>query len=442
MSNSDGAFGMSRKTARREVSRTYVLVVLTLVSTFAYLDRYVMAAMAEPIKRDLGLSDTQLGLLTGLAFAMFYATFGIPIARLADRGDRVRIISGCITLWSAFTAACGLANSFLMLLLPRMGVGVGEAGSIAPGHSLLSDYYEGKDRTFAIGIFQIGSAAGIILGFMLGGFLASRIGWRSTLFVIGVPGLVVGILARLTLRDPRPTGVQIESSGREGSAIATIEALVRRQGYFPLLLAICLGLFSVSAYGQWLPTLFVRSHHLSIAQAGAFVGGALGLGSFIGTLGGALIPPRMVDRHPRWEALWPALAFGGMTPVFIAACWVPNVAAAVVLLFIAATGVYAGIPPAFSSIQTIARPTERAVAVAVIGFCSALFGQGGGPSFAGVVSDYLQPTAGLESLRYALSISGVFLLPCAYLFYRVSVQFLSAEGRVRLVPASDSKLSA
>ena len=229
----------------------YVLFMLAVVAFFNYLDRMVLSMLVEPIKADLGFSDTQLGLLTGFAFALFYATFGIPIARLADTRSRVTILSVCMALWSAMTAACGLAQNFVHMLLARVGVGVGEAGCVPSSHSLLTDYVPVENRALALGIFQTGGAVGIMVGLILAGWLADAYGWRATFFIVGIPGVVLAVVAKLTVKDP-PRGNFSDAPEPEAQSFGVaVASLVRRRTFRQIVIAYSLGLFGVYGIAQW-----------------------------------------------------------------------------------------------------------------------------------------------------------------------------------------------
>ncbi|MCS5573227.1 MAG: MFS transporter, partial [Pseudomonadales bacterium] len=215
----------------------YVLFMLAVVAFFNYLDRMVLSMLLQPIKDELGFSDAQLGLLTGFAFAAFYATFGIPIARLADRKSRVTILSVCMALWSAMTAACGLAQNFIHMLLARMGVGVGEAGCVPTSHSLLSDYVPPEKRALALGIFQTGGAVGVMAGFIAAGWIADQWGWRMAFFLIGIPGVLIAVVAKMTLKDPPRGNYSTEPEPEPESFMTAAKALLGRKTFVHILIA-------------------------------------------------------------------------------------------------------------------------------------------------------------------------------------------------------------
>ena len=385
--------------------RNYVLLMLAVVAFFNYLDRMVLSMLVEPIKADLGFSDTQLGLLTGFAFALFYATFGIPIARLADTRSRVTILSICMALWSAMTAACGLAQNFLHMLLARVGVGVGEAGCVPSSHSLLTDYVPAEKRALALGIFQTGGAVGIMAGFIAAGWLADQYGWRITFFLIGIPGVVLALAAKLTVRDPpRGNFSDAPEPGRQPFRVAIV-SLLRRRTYIHIMTAYSLGLFGVYGIAQWIPAFFVRVHEMTLTEVGWGVGISSGLGGAIGTFIGSVLAPRYIARERRWEVWWPAWAYVACIPTYAGAFLAGDPIVAFTLIFIAAAVAGSSIAPGMASVQSVAEPHQRATAVAMVMFCSAILGQGLGPTAIGFASDYLTPSLGSDGLRWALVMS-------------------------------------
>ena len=385
--------------------RNYVLFMLAVVAFFNYLDRMVLSMLVEPIKADLGFSDGQLGLLTGFAFALFYATFGIPIARLADTRSRVTILSVCMALWSAMTAACGLAQNFLHMLLARVGVGVGEAGCVPSSHSLLTDYVPAEKRALALGIFQTGGAVGIMAGLIAAGWLADQYGWRVTFFLVGVPGVVLSLAARLTVRDPpRGNFSDAPEPVRQPFRVA-VASLLRRRTFIHITTAYSLGLFGVYGIGQWMPAFFVRVHEMTLTEVGWGVGITSGLGGAIGTFIGSVLAPRYIARDRRWEVWWPAWAYVACIPTYAGAFLTGDPIVAFSLIFIAAAVAGTSIAPGMASVQSVAEPHQRATAVAMVMFCSAILGQGLGPTAIGFASDYLTPSIGNDGLRWALVMS-------------------------------------
>ena len=388
----------------------YVLFMLAVVAFFNYLDRMVLSMLLQPIKDELGFSDAQLGLLTGFAFAAFYATFGIPIARLADRKSRVTILSVCMALWSAMTAACGLAQNFIHMLLARMGVGVGEAGCVPTSHSLLSDYVPPEKRALALGIFQTGGAVGVMAGFIAAGWIADQWGWRMAFFLIGIPGVLIAVVAKMTLKDPPRGNYSTEPEPEPESFMTAAKALLGRKTFVHILIAYSVGLFAIYGINGWKPSFFIRVHEMSLTEVGWWVGVTSGFGGVIGTFLGAVYATKLIERDRRWEVWWPAWAFIVAIPLFAFVFLTPNITAAFVVVFIGSLVTGSSTGPGMASVQTVAEPRQRATAVAFVMFTSAILGQGLGPFLIGYGSDLLTPSLGADGLRWSMVFSLVIFL--------------------------------
>ena len=284
----------------------YVLAVLTATYAVNFLDRQVINILAESIKRDLQISDTQLGLLTGTAFGLFYSTLGLPIAFLADRYSRTRIITLALAVWSALTAACGLAQNYLQLFLMRLGVGVGEAGGTPPSQSLIADYFPQEKRTLAMAVFALGVPLGSFCGFLLGGILDAGWGWRTAFVVAGLPGIALALLVALTVREA-PRGMSDPGHGLSGhqSGPATLRMslaeIFARRSFIRLVLGGTCGIFIVYVTNAWLPSFLIRSHALNSAQVGGWIAFCVGVGGLIGSLGGGWLATRLKRRFARAE---------------------------------------------------------------------------------------------------------------------------------------------
>jgi len=404
----------------------YALGVLTLVSFFNYMDRMVLAVLLEPIKAELHLTDAQLGLLSGLAFAVLYAILGIPLARLADRASRVKLLAACLLLWSAMTAATGFAKTFPQLFLARMGVGVGEAGCVPAAHSLIGDYFPPEKRALGISLFQAGGIAGLSVGLLITGVLADHFGWRAALMLVGLSGVPLAILVFFTLREPPRRG-HAHTQTDEPTVVA-IAALLRRPALRHLVMALSIGAFGTYGMTQWLPAFFIRSYGLSLTQIGLWSGTAAGIGGILGVMFGGLVAARLVPRDPRWELWLPAIAYAGSAPLYALVFLSPSPAMAIILQVFATFLVASGGGVALSAIQSFAEPNRRATAIAMVLFLSSLLGLGLGPLLVGHASDALAPHFGKESLRYALLMSTVALLWAGLQFYLSSRR--ASEDRV------------
>lgn len=387
----------------------YVLGMLAFVSVINSLDRSLWSVLVIPVKADLQLSDTQLGVLGGFAFALFYATVGLPLARLADRRKRVSILSICAALWSAATATCGIAQSFVTMFLARVGVGVGEAGCLPSSHSILADYYPPGRRAFALGLFEAAGGIGVMLGIMLAGVLSDQVGWRATFVLVGLPGILVALLVRFTVREPVRGRLDPPRSISAQHRV-NVRALVSRVTYRRIVLAMSLCVLGYYGILQWLPSFLSRSHGLSSTTIGLTLGVAFGIGSILGASMGAFLSPVMIRRDRRWELRLPGVSFALSAPVFLLAFQLSSAELAIAVIFFGSLILSIGFAPALASVQSVAEPEVRATAVAIVMFASALVGQGGGPALVGLLSDTLARTAGSESLRLALSVYTVVLV--------------------------------
>jgi MFS family permease len=391
--------------------RTYVLSMLVIVYIFNFLDRQIVTILAEPIKVDLGLSDTQIGLMTGLAFAIFYTVLGIPIARLADRANRVSIISVALVIWSGMTAVCGMAQNFTQMLAARIGVGVGEAGCSPPAHSLIADYFPPERRASALSIYALGIPIGSILGLLTGGWIAEFYGWRMAFFLVGVPGVLLAVVFKLTVREPI-RGMSDASSSVPSSQPplgATIRTLLRNRTMAHLAMGGALTAFVGYGLGQWLPAYFIRIHGLGVAETATYFGLVLGVASAAGTFLGGAVADRFAIRDRRVYAWLPAAGVLVAFPFFFVALLLnqPYVAIAILVTPNLLNSLWLG--PAFGTIQNLAPMRMRALASAILLFIVNIIGLGFGPFVVGVVSDLLSGRFGAESLRYSILIAtGVY----------------------------------
>jgi MFS family permease len=395
-------------------ARRYALSVLVVVYTFNFIDRQILSILMEPIKADLGLSDTQLGLLTGFAFALFYATLGIPIARLADKGNRRNLIAGALTIWSAMTAMSGLAQNFWHLLIARIGVGIGEAGCSPPAHSIISDYYPAEKRATALGIYSLGIPVGILFGFLAGGWLNQFFGWRVAFFVVGVPGIILAILVKLSLREP----IRGMSEGRADTAPhptvkETFTFLWSKRSFRHL--AFGGGLTAFVGYGvvTWVPSFLIRSY----GEVGTYLGLILGIPGGIGIVLGGWMADRYGSRDTRWY-LWIVTVALLLGVPFSLGIYLTD-SAGMALLFLCIPVLLGNFYQAttFSQTQGLVPLRMRAVAAAVLLFILNIIGLGAGPQAIGLLSDFLEPSYGQESLRYSLLILSFVNVWAAYHYY-------------------------
>ena len=398
--------------------RWWMLLVLFLVATCSYLDRHIVSVLLEPIKKEFGVSDTLLGLLSGFAFAIFYATLGIPVARWADRGNRRTIVTLAVTLWSGFTVLCGYAGSFWQLALARVGVGAGEAGAIPPSQSLIVDYFAPARRASALAIFMSAATAGYLIAFVLGGYLAAHYGWRTTLIVVGAPGLLLALLARFCLDEPRLRPGREPLAAAQSGIGTTVRELFAKPSYRLLLAAVVF--YALMAYGSaiFFPSFMVRSLGVSLAEVGLVYGLVSAAGALVGTIGGGFIADRLGQRSASWYAWLPALGCALALPLYVAAILANSFTTFIALSGVGGTLVGACLPSMFTALHAVCGSSRRALSVAVLTFMMSLIGSGLGPVIAGALSDAFAARAGNESLRWAMLVCTLFLLPCIWCFWR------------------------
>jgi predicted MFS family arabinose efflux permease len=397
--------------------RAYVMCILVLVYTFNFIDRQIVGILAVPIKADLLLTDTQLGLMGGLAFALFYTALGIPIAMLADRKNRTWIITIALTVWSAMTAVCGLAQNFWQLFLARLGVGVGEAGGVAPAYSLISDYFPSHQRARALSVYSFGIPIGSALGIVFGGIIASKIDWRFAFFAVGFAGILIAPLFKMTVMEP--VRGQFDSNHAKTSP-ASLREIVGKLAHKPSFWLISLGAScsSMMGYGLffWLPSFFVRSYGLSLLDASLFFGAIILIGGIAGTwFGGSLADRFGADK--RAYVIIPAVAIVAIVPLYVVAILSPNLTVVFFAMLIPNALGLAWLGPALSAIQHVVPPSMRATASAIFLFINNLIGIGVGTAALGFISDSLQDRYGDDSLRYAILAGTSFYVFAAILFF-------------------------
>lgn len=384
--------------------RAYVLALLIAVGVAAWVDRNVFAVLLQSIKAEFALSDTALGLLGGTAFGVFYAALGLPVAWLADQYERRSVLAGALALWSAMTAACGLATGFASLFLARIGVGIGEAGGSPPSVSLVADYFPARDRAFALGILYLYIPCGFVVGYLLGGWLDDLVGWRAAFLWIGLPGLALAVLVRWSLREP-PRG------HTDGVVAAKAPPLLDTLRFFWSLHSlrhVPLGgaLHGIGAFAAalWLPAYFIRSFEMSSATAGAWLALAYGAGGALGVVSGGRLADMLVARcrDERWYALWPATALLASLPCTVVLYVTSTPLLAVAALLAGAFLGHAFLGPVAALVQNVAGARRRAVAAATYLLLVNLVSMGLGPVTVGALGDALSPWLGADALRVAL----------------------------------------
>jgi len=399
---------------------TRVLLILLLAYIFNFIDRQIIGILAVPIKTELRLTDTQLSLMGGLAFALFYSGLAIPIAWLADRRSRVNIIAVSVGLWSLFTAACGLAQNFWHLFLARMGVGIGEAGGVAPSYALISDYYPKAQRARALAFFSLGIPIGSALGVFFGGWIASHLDWRSAFFIVGLAGLPAALLVRLFIPEPVRGGHDSAdgSASEPAPPFATVAATLAGTPSF-WLLAFGAASGSILGYGLifWLPSFFNRSFGLSVAEVAWFYGSIVLVGGIAGTWLGGWFGDRTGPADPGAYARIPAMCFAIAAPVFAIGLFAPNLWLGWLLFAIGQMLALAWLGPVIAAVQHIVPPNMRATASASFLFINNLIGIGFGIFFLGFMSDAMKAAHGADSLQYSILYGLVFYLLSSAIYF-------------------------
>ncbi len=399
--------------------RSYVLLVLVLVYTFNFIDRQIIGILAVPIKSELALTDSQLGLMGGFAFAIFYTLLGIPIARLADRASRVRIMTVALALWSLMTATCGLVHTFPQLFLARLGVGVGEAGGVAPAYSLICDYFPPRQRARALSVYSFGIPIGSTVGIVLGGFITQWMSWRMAFFIVGLAGLLMAPLLRWTVREPVRGALDEKQTSRPHPSFLQVAAVLARRASF---WGLSLGAASASMMGYglffWMPSFLVRSFALTVLHASLVYGGLVLVGGLAGIWLGGVLADRQGTRSKSMYAIIPAIAFLGTLPFYVAGVLSSSIEACMLISLVPTALGLVWLGPVLTAVQHLVPSDMRSTASAIFLFINNLIGIGLGTTLIGILSDALRVRgAGAESLRYAILSGTGFYMVAALLFF-------------------------
>jgi len=400
-------------------NRGLVLAMLLLVYTFNFLDRQILSILAQPVKKALELDNAQLGMLGGLAFAVLYSTLAIPLALIADRTSRTWVITLSLGVWSVFTALCGTAQNFTQMFLFRLGVGVGEAGGVAPSYALIADYYPRERRARALSIYSLGIPLGAAAGVLLGGYIAQNVEWRTAFLTVGLLGLLIAPVFRLVVRDlPRP-----KSAAPQVPVGRVFQILAAKPSFW--LLAFGAGAGSMCGYGVafWLPSLMQLSFGFTLMQSGQFIGALLLSAGVAGILLGGWLGDRLGARDRKYYALVPALAYLAGAPLFIAGVLAHNWIAAFALFLVPQALVYVWLGPVLTAVQHLVPAHMRATASASFLLINNLIGLGLGSWAIGGLADSFKPAFGGEALHYAIA-AGL----CLYLV--AGVLMLAASKRL------------
>ncbi len=382
----------------------FILFMLTGVYVFNFIDRQILVILQESIKKDLHLSDTQLGLMSGFTFALFYVSFGIPIARLADKGNRKKIITISLIIWSGMTALSGRAQNFIQLLLARIGVGIGEAGGSPPAHSMISDLYAPGKRATALAIYSTGISFGILLGFLIGGWIDRYFGWRTAFFVVGFPGIIYAFILYFTVKEPlRGLSENRTDAAVNNSLKEVILTLWRCKSFRYLALGTGMAAYSAYSKTSWVPSFLARVHGMKSDDIGYWLAMLIGIGGGLGYFLGGFLTDKMGKADKRWYLWLPAAALLIAIPFSLTVYFIPNTKVALFLIAIPSFLLSLYLAPCIALTHSLVGLRMRAIASAILFFVLNIVGLGCGPLITGMVSDYLKPSMGADSLRWALS---------------------------------------
>jgi predicted MFS family arabinose efflux permease len=402
--------------------RRYVLVVLTTAYMFNFIDRTILSILLPAIRDEFRVGDAVLGFLAGPAFALFYVTLGVPIARLADRVNRRNLIAAAVAVWSVMTALSGLAGSVWQLALARIGVGIGEAGGNPPAHSMIADLYPPERRAAAMGFYTLGVSAGIMLAYLGGGWIVANVGWRDAFYGVGLSGLAVALVVRFTIREPARGESEARSdSGDRPAMPVVLRFLARRRSFLHMALAAGLSSFVGYSVLSFLPSFIHRSFEVDIATLGVWLGLIYGLASGFGFYTGGYLSDRLGRRGHRRSLAFIALATLASTVFYAAMFLAPSARACLILsaVPIATSGFY--LAPVFAQTQGLVSLRMRAVASSILILVINSVGLALGPWLTGIASDALAPVAGPDSMRYSLLAVSTLLLPwSAWHFHRAA----------------------
>ena len=417
--------------------RTHLsLALLALVYIFSFIDRQVLSILLEPIKHEFGASDTQMGLLTGLAFGLLYAALGIPVGRLADTRNRRNIVALCCGIWSLATMSCGIATQYWQMFVARMSVAVGEAGGMGPSISIVSDLYPPKMRSFAISLFMMGPNLGTLLGLVLGGMVAQYYGWRAVFLAFGIPGVILALIVYLVVKEPlRGAYEQAAAVPAKPAARESMLGQVWRLLAMKPLRQICLGCgvagIAGYGYGVWAPSFFMRIHGMSIAHAGLVFGLASGLGAVFGAVFCGWLSDRLTQHDTRWQLGLAAIGTFCAVPAGVAVFFWPvsdfwmlgSIKVPYAMAFALIFGFFGSwfATLSYSAVSQMVQSSERSVSAALLNLFMTLLGVGMGPLVTGVLSDYFSQSHGTDGLRWAL-MSVTSLLIVTVIFFALAIK--------------------
>ena len=406
--------------------------MLTLVYVFNFVDRQLIVILQESIKKELELSDTQLGLLSGFTFAIFYVTLGIPIARFADRSNRRNTVTVSLALWSIMTTLSGLARNFFQLLLARIGVGVGEAGGSPPAHAMISDYFPPEKRSTALSIYSTGIYFGLLTGFLMGGYLNQHLGWRTAFFIVGIPGVIFSFLFYASVKEPRKGATDVNKIAASSLSVGKVlKHLYSTHTFVYLALATGLHVFCIYGLLNWAPSFLARLHGMKNSEIGALLGPIFGFGGAMGSFAGGFFTDQFGKRDKRWYLKLPAYAVILSALSAAGALFLQNTTLSLIFwgccAFLQST--YLG--PSIAVAHSLVPASMRSLTSAVLFLVLNLIGLGLGPLAVGIISDQLTPGLGNESLRWAMSITILVGIVSAILFF-IAARKLAIDLRLKV----------
>ena len=413
--------------------RIYVLILLMVTYVFSYMDRQILSILIEDIGAEFALNDTQRGLLMGLAFALFYAGLGVPVAWLADRTNRKNVVAAAVTIWSIATALCATVTGFWTLFAARIGVGIGEAGGTPPAHSILGDYFKKSELTRALSVYSLGPALGAVFGLMGGGILADQFGWRATFVIVGLPGVLLGLLVYFTVREPeRGRFADPNEKRTKGPSIPqAIGSLIRNAPYMGALVAHTIQVIKGYVLMSWSAVIMIRSFEATKTEVGVLLGLGILLSSPPGMLIGGYLADKLGHRDARWMAWVPAIALLFAVPFYVWAMFASSAISMAVLIAIGGFFYAISFAPGIGIVQTVVKPDERALASAFVFLFANIFGLGLGPMIAGWISDALQPSYGARSINLSVAAVQLVLIPASIGFFWTATKLKSHSIRDR-----------
>ena len=410
--------------------RNYVLGVCCAVYALNFLDRQILNMLVDPIKAEFGASDAAMGLLTGFGFSISYMLFSLPVARWSDVGNRRVIATAAVTIWSVMTAVAGFTTQFWQLFLARVGVGAGESGCTPVLQSMLADYFPRAIRAKVLSIFQFSLYVGVVLGYLIGGWVTATYGWRAAFLVAGAPGIAVALLFYLTVREPSRGVAEIpKEAGKASTTLQCLRFFRTQPSLLWILAGFSITAFSNFSFGVWTPSFLRRVHHLSNGEIGVYLGLINGIAGGGGTLVGGLVVHRAQALSEKWAMVWPAIVTLASVPFFAAYLLTPQVHLALLFYFFAVFTISFHLGPVFSSIVSLSKAGMRALAVAAANLLTSLIGSGVGPAVIGKLNDILTAGFGNYAVRWSLLVAAIAPLFGAFCFWAASRTLSRDFGR-------------